>query len=83
MRINIVVWGESHEIWTQPKTALCNAVDDALKCADTAERYRDVKRWELRSANGTLIETYRSPESLGMGDGAQLFLSPAKIGFAG
>lgn len=76
MRIDIVVWGEPYQLWIQPKTALCNAVDDALSAAGIADRYRKVEGWELRSENGRLIETYRSPESLGMGDGARLFLSP-------
>lgn len=82
MRITIVVWGEPRVFWTQPNAALCNVVDDALRAASIADRYRAIERWELRSESGALIETYRSPESLGMGDGARLFLSP-QVGSAG
>lgn len=56
------------------------AVERAL--TDTGNTGRPLDEWEVRNANGVLLDTNKSPQELGLHGGARLFLS-LRVGAGG
>jgi len=75
-----IINGENFPVETNVNAPLQSSVQRAL--ADSHNTGRDPSEWELRDANGALIELHRTPKELRLENGARLFLS-LRVGAGG
>lgn len=76
-----IINGENHPVETNVNAPLLSAVERALKDSQTSGR-RDPGEWEVRDANGVLLELGKKIHDLGLTDGARLFLG-LRVGAGG
>jgi hypothetical protein len=76
-----IINGEDFKVDTHADELLKAAVEKALIESGNTGR-RSPKEWEVRDAAGILLEMARDIKSLGLADGARLFLS-LKVGAGG
>ena len=79
--IVFVVNGENFPVETNVNAPLLSAVERALALSGTTGR-TDPGEWEVRDANGVLLEMGRKIKDLGLEDGVRLFLS-LRVGAGG
>lgn len=75
-----VINGEDYPVEAKENAALMAAVEHALKTS--GNQARPASEWELRDANGNLLDKNRSAKSYGLQNGAKLYLS-LKVGAGG
>jgi hypothetical protein len=75
-----IINGQDFPLETNIKAPLKSAVQRVL--AESGNTGRPPDEWELRDAAGVLLETHRTPEELGIINGARLFLS-LRVGAGG
>jgi Protein of Unknown function (DUF2604) len=80
IRLIFIINGQDFALETNIKAPLIASVQRVL--ADSGNTGRPPDEWELRDAAGVLLETHRTPEELGLNDGARLFLS-LRVGAGG
>lgn len=76
-----VINGENFSVGTNLEAPLINAIEKALRESGNVGR-RDLNEWEVRDANGVLLNTSKKVEDLGLRDGTRLFLS-LRVGAGG
>lgn len=76
-----VINGENFPVSTNVEATLINAVEKALKDSGNVGR-RDPNEWEVRDANGVLLDLHKKVRDLGLTDGTRLFLS-LRVGAGG
>ena len=75
-----IINGENFSVETNVNAPLMSAVQRAL--AESHNTGRDPSEWEVRDANGVLLEVHRTPKDLGLANNARLFLS-LRVGAGG
>ncbi len=76
-----IINGENYPVETNVNAPLLSAVERALSTSGNTGR-RDPHEWEVRDANGVLLEQGRKVGELGLKDGARLFLT-LRVGAGG
>lgn len=75
-----IINGENFPIEVNGNAPLTSAVQRAL--AESRNTGRPPEEWELRDANGTLLDRHKTPNDLGLQNGTRLFLS-LRVGAGG
>jgi hypothetical protein len=72
--LTFIINGEDFSVSISGDAALMSAVEHALKVSGNTGR-RDPNEWEVRDANGVLLEKHRTIRQLNLPNGTRLFLS--------
>ena len=75
-----IINGQDFPMRVDPRLPLSIAVQRVL--TDSGNTGRPPEEWEVRDANGVLLETNRTPHDLKLRTGARLFVS-LKVGAGG
>lgn len=80
IKIVFIINGQDFPIEANVNAPLMEAVKRAL--AESNNTGREPDEWEVRDANGVLLEKHRTPKDIGLLEGVRLFLS-LRVGAGG
>ena len=80
VRLIFIINGQDFPMDVNANAPLMAAVHQVL--AESSNTGRPPEEWEIRDANGVLLEKGRTPKDLGLNDGTRLFLS-LRVGAGG
>jgi len=80
IKIIFIINGQDYPIEANINAPLMEAVQRALAKSDN--KGRPPEEWEVRDANGVLLEKHRTPKDIGLVEGVRLFLS-LRVGAGG